>query len=299
MELSVKQPYSLYRWNSDGSSDSSSSSSFSDDVFAFFEESPASSCSSNEFPDEEEEESSGDQEEKRKFWGTQNELLQATLYRTSSLETKIRRDTKEALIEIEKVRLSCVCREESDGSCRNCLRREVSVRLQSQGHNCAICKSKWKASGNGNEILPGEHNYLEVVENTKRGEVRIIIELNFKAEFTMARASEDYNDLIGRLPEVFVGRADRLKSLIKILCSAAKACMKEKKIHLAPWRKHKYMQSKWLGKCERFVPAATAALPAGHSRRRPERARASMLTYDLLENRDLGGGMHLTAVKVV
>ncbi|CAN1319734.1 hypothetical protein LINPERPRIM_LOCUS31377 [Linum perenne] len=44
----------------------------------------------------------------------------------------------------------------------------------------------------------------------------------------------------------FVGRVDRLKTLIKILCSAAKACIKEKKIHLAPWRKHKYMQSKWL-----------------------------------------------------
>ncbi|CAN0896827.1 hypothetical protein LINGRAHAP2_LOCUS18726 [Linum grandiflorum] len=300
MELSVKQPYSLYRWNSDDSSSSSfsdESASFSDIVFGFFDETPNSSCSSssNDFPDDdEEEENSGDLEEKKRFWETQNDLLRATLYRTSTLETKIRQDTKQALIEIEKIGLSCVC-PESDVGCRNCLRREVSVWLQSQGHNCAICKSKWKASGN--DILPGEHSYLEVVEDSKRGEVRVIIELNFKAEFTMARASQDYSQLIGRLPEVFVGRVDRMKTLIKILCSAAKACMKEKKIHLAPWRKHKYMQSKWLGKCERFVPAA--ALPTGQSRRRPAKARASMLTYDLLENGCLtGGGMHLTAVKV-
>ncbi|CAN1231075.1 hypothetical protein LINPERPRIM_LOCUS3370 [Linum perenne] len=283
----------LYRWNSDCFSDDSAS--FSDIVFGEDHSSYSSCGSSAGFPDDEAEENPGDLEERRKFWDAQNELLQATLCRTSSLETKIRQATKDSLAEIESVGLNCDCRN-SDAGCRNCLRREVSVRLRSKGHNCAICKSKW--SGGRND-LTGEHSYLEVVEDSKKlGQVRVIIELNFKTEFEMAKASEQYNQLISRLPEVFVGRIDRLKTLIKILCSAAKACMKEKKIHLAPWRKHKYMQSKWLGGGTTVV---AAALTAGYSHR-PVKAKASMLTFDLTESQNprlVPSVMLLTAVRVV
>lgn len=137
---------------------------------------------------------------------------------------------------------------------------------------------------------------MEVVDRSrsKRGEVRVVIELNFRAEFEMARASEDYNRLISRLPEVFVGKAERLGALIKILCSAAKKCMKEKNMHLGPWRKYKYMQAKWLGTCERSTPAP---LPVGYSDR-PTKPKASMLTFDLLEAMPMPG-LCPTAVEVV
>lgn len=133
---------------------------------------------------------------------------------------------------------------------------------------------------------------VEKSNGKKLGEVRVVIELNFRAEFEMARASDEYNRLISRLPEVFVGKAEKLRVLIKILCSAAKTCMKEKKMHLGPWRKHKYMQAKWLGTCERSAPAS---LPVGFSDR-PIRPRASMLTFDLLETMP---ALHCTAVEVV
>ncbi|CAL1406550.1 unnamed protein product [Linum trigynum] len=302
MALSIpeKQPSSLY---ADAFSDDSAS--FSDIVFGFFEQPAAeddspspntSSATSTDFPDDDDDvaEDLSYSEERKKFWETQNELLQTILYRTTSVETKIRQDTKDALIEIEKPGSNCTCGK-SDG-CRTCLRREVAARLQSQGHNCTICKSKWKGNCLG---LSGEHSYLEVVENsTKRGEVRVIVELNFRSEFEMARACDEYNHLIARLPEVFVGRVDRLKNLIKTLCSAAEACSKEKKIHLAPWRKYEYMKSKWFGgSCERFVPTA-AALPAAYYHR-PAKPRASMLTFDLSENKPFPAAMHMTAVKVV
>lgn len=73
-------------------------------------------------------------------------FLQATLYRTSSVETKIRQATKEALREINGVSMHCMCRKPVAGECRNCLRREISIRLQNGGYDCAICKSKWKSS---------------------------------------------------------------------------------------------------------------------------------------------------------
>lgn len=41
----------------------------------------------------------------------------------------------------------------------------------------------------------GEYIYLDVIDNLslKKGEVRVIIELNFRVEFQMVRTSEDYD----------------------------------------------------------------------------------------------------------
>jgi len=147
----------------------------------------------------------------------------------------------------------------------------------------------------------GEHVYLEVVEKTspEKGEIRVVIELNFRAEFEMARASQEYNKLIQWLPEVYVGKPERLRNVIKILCGAAKKCMKEKKMHLGPWRKHKYVQAKWFGQCtESIVTANTATSPAV-AVKYPEpqfKPRASMLTLSLLDKLQ---GANCQAVAVV
>lgn len=137
------------------------------------------------------------------------------------------------------------------------------------------------------------------LSNSKKGEVRVIIELNFRAEFEMARGCEEYNRLVKNLPEVFIGKIERLLSLIKILCAAAKKCMKDKKMHIGPWRKQKYMQAKWL-KTREHVEAAKLTYSSSmdeYSSRPPPRPRASMLTVDLLENLP---NLHLiTAVEVL
>ncbi|KAJ9136158.1 hypothetical protein P3X46_033262 [Hevea brasiliensis] len=275
---------------------------FSDMVFGFLEDSeeplqasPSSEeCRENEALDEEDEERSenGSVEEEKNFWEKQHQLLQATLCRTSSLESRIRNVTKEAMKEIQMAGRICGCGRPMVGGCRNCLMTEISGRLQNAGFNSAICKSKWRSSP---DIPSGEHKFLDVIDNsnTKKGEVRVLIELNFVAEFEMAKASEEYNRLVGRLPEVFVGKSERLNTVIKILCSAAKKCMKEKKMHLGPWRKQRYMQAKWLGTCER-----TTMMPAfsmGRSGRLPK-PKTSMLTVDLLE---MFPNLHCTAVEVV
>ncbi|XP_057505884.1 uncharacterized protein LOC130789179 [Actinidia eriantha] len=219
-------------------------------------------------------------EEDKGFWESKDQLLQAILIRSSAIETQIRQATKEAVRELKLAGADCGCRRlvAADG-CQNCLRREICGRLRLAGYNCAISKSKWKSSP---DIPSGEHTFLEVVDNSnpKRGEVRVIIELNFRAEFEMARGNEEYNRLVTRLPEVFVGKADRLRALIKILCSAAKKCMRDKKMHMGPWRKHKYMQAKWFGSCTSTT--STVIWPGELSGHLPK-PRASMLTFDFVE----------------
>ncbi|OWM77450.1 uncharacterized protein LOC116209302 [Punica granatum] len=245
--------------------------------------------------EDEENEDSSRTEESKNFWETQKQLLQAILCRSSPTESRIRSAKRAALKEIEMgPELSCDCGKQTTtpGSrCWSCLMEKLSGRLQKAGFNIAICKSKWRSSP---YIPSGEHTFLDVLETKlKKGEVRVLIELNFRAEFEMARASEEYNGLVQQLPEVFVGKVERLQSVIRIVCSAAKKCMKERRMHMGPWRKERYMQAKWLGPCERRAPLP--ALPVGLNNR-PRRPRASMLTVDLTEKL---AGMHRTPVEVV
>ncbi|KAM1584702.1 hypothetical protein ACFX1Z_037658 [Malus domestica] len=113
------------------------------------------------------------------------QLLQATLCRTSSLETRIRSLTRDAVKEIQRSGTKCGCEKSMASSCRNCLMREVSGRLSNAGYNSAMCKSKWRSSL---DIPSGEHSFLDVVNSSslKKGEMRVIIEMNFKDEFEMA-----------------------------------------------------------------------------------------------------------------
>ncbi|CAI9757276.1 unnamed protein product [Fraxinus pennsylvanica] len=268
-----------------------------DMIFGFLEEDEfsVSSFESNveTIDEEDEEENTSKSEESKAFWESQEELLQATLYRTTALESKIRQATKDALRELESVGVSCSCRKMIAGGCRSCRQKEIRDHLQTAGFNCVICKSKWRSSL---EIPAGEHIYLEVQNPSKKEEVKVIIELNFRAEFQISRSSEEYNRLIKRLPEIFVGKIERLRSLIKILCSASKKCMKERKMHMAPWRKHKYMQAKWLGTPQVEAAAAPATLTLDPGLQRLRKPSASMLTFDLFENI---AGLHSNAIKVI
>ncbi|KAE8686687.1 Concanavalin A-like lectin protein kinase family protein [Hibiscus syriacus] len=236
-------------------------SNSSDMEFEFLEdgdEEDPGICNDNEEDEEEEPkanegESDGNRE---RFWEIQNHLLQATLCRSSSLESRIRNAVEEALKEIGRETTVCGCGKSLTAEhCRNCLMREVFSRLQNAGFDAAVCHSKWRSSPH----IPSEHSFLDVIENSRKRDVRIVIELNFRAEFEMARASEDYNRLVQRLPEVFVGKVERLNNVIKILCLAAKKCMKEKGMHMGPWRKQRYMQAKWLKSRERN--SSTKLLP--------------------------------------
>ncbi|KFK40439.1 hypothetical protein AALP_AA3G373400 [Arabis alpina] len=226
------------------------------------------------------------------FWQEQEQLLQGTLYRTSSIETKIRQATKEALKQVKSKGLICVCRRPVDGGCRSCLRSQISRHLRDvAGYDCVISKSKWRSS---QDIPAGEHEYIEIVDRSgsKKVEMRVVIELSFRAEFEIAKGSEDYKKLIGRLPEVYVGKTERLRSLIKILCIAGKRCLRDKKMHMGPWRKHKYMQAKWLGTCDRSssLEAAVSETTEPENWVPPVKPRVSMLNYnDLLGG--LSGGM--------
>ncbi|KAK1286253.1 hypothetical protein QJS10_CPB20g01773 [Acorus calamus] len=281
--------------------------SLSDMVFGFFEgtewaspSSPESCCDVTIGDDVEAEEGEEELEavqDKAAFWNSQQQLLQAALSRSSSMEARVRRDVAEAVSQSRAAGAKvCTCARQTTAvvvECWGCLLRDVSDRLRTMGHNSALCRSKWRSSP---DIPSGEHSYIDVLDAKRGTTVQLVIELRFRGEFEMARTGEDYNRLVGLLPEVFVGKAERLRGVIKIMCAAGKRCMKEKRMHMGPWRKHKYMLAKWLGAYERVLPKITFPLErlTGPTRARP--LKASMLTFDLLEKLP---GLHCTSMEVV
>ncbi|CAI8618220.1 unnamed protein product [Vicia faba] len=235
-------------------------------------------------------------EENRSFWENQLQLLQTNVYKISTVELSLRNATKEAIEEID--RSECSCSRHIKGSaraCRNCFMRQVSRWLQNSGFNSAICNTKWTSSHN---LPSGEHTFLDVIHSTskEKSDVRIMIELNFRSQFEMGKASEDYNNLVKKLPEVYVGKVERLSNIIKIMCMAAKRCLKENKMHMGPWRKHKYMLAKWLGPCKRNTSTNSISMVYSQTITPKQKVKASMLTVDLL---DKIPNMHCTAVEVV
>lgn len=89
-------------------------------------------------------------------------MMQGTLCRTSSIESKIRNITKEAVKEVQQTgNAICVCgRAANDNVCKNCLMKEVCRRLQNAGFNSAICKSKWRSSP---DIPSGNCKFLKLL----------------------------------------------------------------------------------------------------------------------------------------
>ncbi|MCO5560789.1 hypothetical protein L7F22_014409 [Adiantum nelumboides] len=134
---------------------------------------------------------------------------------------------------------------DTDGAVTECLRRPVMKHLREEGYNAALCKSRWK---HADGLPAGDYEYIDIVMDGKGGskrQERFIVDIDFRAQFEIARASKQYVQLLGVLPRLFVGRPERLKQILKIMSNAAKHSLKQEGLLLPPWRKHKYMQAKW------------------------------------------------------
>lgn len=91
--------------------------------------------------------------------------------------------------------------------------------------------------------LTGEYEYIDVFVD---GEERILIDIDFKSEFEIARPTSNYKTILQSLPYIYVGKSDRLKQVVSIISEAAKQSLKKKGMHIPPWRKAEYMRAKWL-----------------------------------------------------
>ncbi|XVE65930.1 hypothetical protein DITRI_Ditri08aG0039300 [Diplodiscus trichospermus] len=132
---------------------------------------------------------------------------------------------------------------------KNCKRKDdlrniVTEGLVSLGYDSSICKSKWDKSPS---YPAGDYEYIDVVVGVER----MLIDIDFRSEFELARSTGAYKTIVQSLPFIFVGKPDRLDRIISIISEAAKHSLKKKGMHLPPWRKAEYMRAKWLSQFTR------------------------------------------------
>ncbi|KAG9132728.1 hypothetical protein Leryth_014006 [Lithospermum erythrorhizon] len=127
------------------------------------------------------------------------------------------------------------------------LRKIVTDNLISLNYDAAICKSKWEKSSS---IPAGEYEYIDVIIEGER----ILIDVDFRSEFEIARSTGSYKAVLQSVPSIFVGKTDRLSQIVSIVSEAAKLSLKKKGMHIAPWRKADYIKSKWLSSFTRITP---------------------------------------------
>ncbi|KAL3812545.1 hypothetical protein ACJIZ3_013813 [Penstemon smallii] len=126
------------------------------------------------------------------------------------------------------------------------LRKTVTDGLIALGYNASVCKSKWEKSSS---LPAGEYEYIDVIIEGER----ILVDVDFRSEFQIARSTSSYKAILQSLPQIFVGKSDRLLQLVSIASEAARVSLKKKGMHIAPWRKSEYMKSKWLSPHTRVI----------------------------------------------
>ncbi|KAK7345928.1 hypothetical protein VNO77_16544 [Canavalia gladiata] len=119
------------------------------------------------------------------------------------------------------------------------LRKVVADGLFSLGYDSSICKSKWDKTSS---CPAGEYEFIDAI---MEGE-RLIVDVDFRSEFEVARSTGTYKTILQSLPYIFVGRSERLRQIVSIVSEAAKQSLKKKGMHVPPWRKRDYMFAKWL-----------------------------------------------------
>ncbi|KAL2238816.1 uncharacterized protein LOC105163323 [Sesamum indicum] len=130
-----------------------------------------------------------------------------------------------------------------DGVCR----KIVADGLVALGYNASICKSKWEKSPS---FPAGEYEYVDVIIEGER----LIIDIDFRSEFEIARSTKAYKLVLQTLPNIFIGKADRLEKIIAVVSEAAKQSLKKKGMPFPPWRKPEYVKAKWLSPFTRLGP---------------------------------------------
>ncbi|KAF7822293.1 plant-specific domain TIGR01615 family protein [Senna tora] len=132
----------------------------------------------------------------------------------------------------------------------SCIRFYLVKLLRLSGYDAGVCASKWQASG---KVPGGDNEYIDVVNDNSGTSERLIIDIDFRSHFEIARAVDSYDRILNSLPVVFVGSFARLKQYLGIMVEAARYSLKQNSMPLPPWRSLAYLQAKWQSPYQRYT----------------------------------------------
>lgn len=95
-------------------------------------------------------------------------------------------------------------------------------------------------------LLAGDHEYIDIVRyNDTTGTERLLIDIDFRSHFEIARAVDSYDSILDSLPGIYVGSFQKLKQFLQLMVEAARSSLKQNSMPLPPWRSLAYLQAKW------------------------------------------------------
>ncbi|MQM12194.1 hypothetical protein Taro_045111 [Colocasia esculenta] len=186
--------------------------------------------------------------------GDAADLLRSLVPCASTAERNLLADTSR-IVEKSHGKTCCGSRGNRGTVCR----RIVADGLVALGHDASVCRSRWDKSPSfpaGTQIADGgEYEYVDVILD---GGERLIIDIDFRSEFEIARSTKRYRAALQTLPAIFVGQEERLVPIVAAVSEAARQSLKKRGLHVPPWRKPDYMRAKWLSPHQRVAPPADA-----------------------------------------
>ena len=117
----------------------------------------------------------------------------------------------------------------------------LASKLVNIGYKVAIRTAM--GGGSGQDCFRNlHHEFLVIAERHQE----VIVDCHFRDQFRISQHTQQYQQVLNCLPEVFIGSAARLGPLVEFMCSEMAAAFKEQSVTCPPWRQARSMVSKWL-----------------------------------------------------
>lgn len=103
--------------------------------------------------------------------------------------------------------------------------------------------------------IAGDYEYIDIIlSDTEIGQDdRLIVDIDFRSHFEIARAVDSYQRIMESLPVVYVGTMSTLNQFLQVMVDAAKFSLKQNSMLLPPWRSLSYLRSKWHSQHKRHL----------------------------------------------
>eukprot|EP00250_Pteridium_aquilinum_P010455 c19401_g1_i1 orf=482-1813(-) len=141
-----------------------------------------------------------------------------------------------------------------------CQKRKVMSGLQRIGYNAAICKTRWD---HVSSIPGGDYEYIDVLfpSDSSVEPLRLVVDIDFQAQFEIARPSSEFSAALQLLSPIFVGRPERLRQIVHLMAELTKQSLCANGLDLPPWRKLTYTNAKWFSLYKRTSNNVASSMP--------------------------------------
>ncbi|XP_028124789.1 uncharacterized protein LOC114321777 [Camellia sinensis] len=102
----------------------------------------------------------------------------------------------------------------------------IVLRLIRDGFEAPLCRTSWPTTIGRPSVFEftGDYEYIDVLMKDSNGggdeTVRLIVDMDLRSQFELARPTSTYSELTASLPFIFVGSEEKLMEIICLVCLA-------------------------------------------------------------------------------